>query len=117
LRKFWVDHREVLPVHYAVYLAEVACLKAASANVESVFSGAGKFTKEAPSTGHVLLKRIVRLHYNWKYDFIRPSIKAVCARYMEKFHAAPCAAASDEPSASAAAAAPDAAPPTPTPEA
>ena len=62
----------------------------------------------------VLLMRIVRLHYNWKYDFIRPSIKAVCARYMEKFHAAPCAAASDEPSASAAATAPDAAPPTPT---
>ena len=30
--------------HYAVYLAEVGCKKAAAANVESVFSGAGTFS-------------------------------------------------------------------------
>ena len=48
-RKFWADYRKSLPLHYAVYLAEVACKRAAAANVESVFSGAGKFTDEASS--------------------------------------------------------------------
>ena len=61
---FWADHRRVLPLHYAVYLAEVGCKRAAAANVESVFSGAGKFTDEASSAGHVLLRRMVKLHYN-----------------------------------------------------
>ena len=42
MRKFWAEHKAALPLHYAVYLAEVACKRAAAANVESVFSGAGK---------------------------------------------------------------------------
>ena len=46
LRAFWADHKETLPLHYSVYVAEVGCKKAAAANVESVFSGAGKFTEE-----------------------------------------------------------------------
>ena len=32
-----------------MYVAEVACKKAAAANVETVFSGAGKFTDEVSS--------------------------------------------------------------------
>ena len=46
VRAFWADYKTVLPLHYAVYLAEVGCKKAAAANVESVFSGAGRFTSE-----------------------------------------------------------------------
>ena len=49
LRAFWADHKETLPLHYSVYVAEVGCKKGAAANVESVFSGAGKFTEEAKS--------------------------------------------------------------------
>jgi len=36
----------VLPIHFGVYVAEVACKKAASGNVETVFSGTGKFVEE-----------------------------------------------------------------------
>jgi len=46
LRMFWAEYKSVLPIHYRVYLAEVACKKATAANVETVFSGAGKFTAE-----------------------------------------------------------------------
>ena len=67
LRQFWADHKTSLPLHFAVYMAEVGCKKSAAANVESVFSGAGKFTDEAKSAGHVLISRIVRLHYQYNY--------------------------------------------------
>ena len=85
LRKFWADHKTVLPLHFHVYLAEVGCKKAAAAKVESVFSGAGKFTDEAKSAGPVLPKRMVRLHYNWKYAFLRPTVKEIIERYNKKF--------------------------------
>ena len=58
--------------------------KAAAANVETVFSGAGKFAEEADSTGDVLLRRMTRLHYNWNYDFLRPSIESVIKHYDKK---------------------------------
>jgi len=51
-------------LHFGVYVAEVGCKKIASANVETVFSGAGKFTEEAPNTRPALLRRIVKLHYD-----------------------------------------------------
>ena len=54
-----------------VYLAEMGCKKVAASNVESVFSGAGNFTEEAKLTGPVLLQRIVKLHYNFKYSHTR----------------------------------------------
>ena len=66
-------------------LSEVACKKSAAANVESVFSGAGKFTDEAGSAGHKLISRMVKLHYNWKYPFLLPTIDQVVERYMAKF--------------------------------
>jgi len=85
LRQFWANHKAVLAIHYAVYLAEVGCKKSVAANVESVFSGAGKFTAEAPSTGAELLSRMVKLHYNWKYLFLRPTMSQIIERYNLKF--------------------------------
>ena len=85
LQAFWADHKSIVPLHYAVYLANVGCIKSASANVESVFSGAGKFSKTALSAGHQLLSRMVKLHYNWKYTFLRPSMEDIVKRYNEKF--------------------------------
>ena len=79
-------HKSIIPLHYAVYVAEVGCNKAASANVESVFSGAGKFTGDAKSAGPILIKRMVKLHYNWKYQFLRPTVKEIIMRYNKKFH-------------------------------
>jgi hypothetical protein len=109
-----VDHKTILPIHYAVYLAEVGCKKAAAANVESVFSGAGKFTSEAPSTGAKLLQRMVKLHYNWKYVFLRPTMNKIIERYNLKFRPTMETAA---PSPLAAAPAPTPAPAAPTPAA
>ena len=97
LRKFWAIHKTMLPFHYRTYLAEVACKKAASANVESVFSGAGKFTAEAPLVGPLTLMRMIKLHYNWKYIFLRPTLQEIINRYKQKFHK--CAA--DAPAAAA----------------
>ena len=85
LRGFWADHKSILSIHYGVYVAEVGCKKAAAANVESVFSGAGKFTSEAKSTGPTLLSRIIKSHYNWKYVFLRPTVGEITERYLAKF--------------------------------
>ena len=45
-------------------LAQAGPKKAAAANVESVFSGAGKFTDEAKSAGPKLVSRVTKLHYD-----------------------------------------------------
>ena len=45
----------------------------------------GKFTEEAGSAGPVLISRIVKLHYNWKYTFLRPTVKQIIERYDTKF--------------------------------
>ena len=37
------------------------------------------------TAGHVLLQRIVKLHYNWKYKFLRPTIDEVIMRYNMRF--------------------------------
>ena len=89
LRSFWADHKAALPLHYSAYLAEVGCKKSASANVESVFSGAGNFMEQGGTSGSTLLERMVKLHYNWKYEFVRPILEAVVDRYHEKFKANP----------------------------
>ena len=64
-----------------VFRAEVGPKKAAAANVESVFSGAGKFTDEAKSAGPKLISRMTKLHYDWKYKFLHPTNKQVVDRY------------------------------------
>ena len=32
----------------------------------------------------MLLRRMVKLHYNWKYKFVRPTVEEVCAPYKIK---------------------------------
>lgn len=67
-------------------MTEVGCIRAASASVETVFSGAGKFMEEAPSAGGALLRMMVRCHVNYGYWFLRPTIEEVVARYNQKHH-------------------------------
>ena len=86
LHAFWVDHKAQLPLHFGVYLTEVGCIRAASASVETVFSGAGKFMEEAPSAGATLLRMMVRCNVNYQYWFIRPTLAEVIARYNLKHH-------------------------------
>ena len=118
LRTFWAAHKVVLPLHFSVYCAEVGCKKSAAANVESVFSGAGKFTDEAKSAGPTFISRIVKLHYNSKYPFLRPTEKEIIDRYDSKFRptvyakraASAAASAASSSSAAASAASSSAAP-------
>ena len=42
-------------------------------------------TRQVPATGPVRLSRIVKLHYNWQYPFLRPSKSAIVKRYNDKF--------------------------------
>ena len=64
---------------------EVGCKQSVATSFESVFSGAGKFTAEAPWNGAELLSRMVKLHYNWKYLFLRPTMLQIIERYNLKF--------------------------------
>ena len=103
-RKYWATQKLLLPLHFGAYVAEVAPKKAAAANLETVFSGAGKFTQEAPTTGATLLQRITKLHYNWKYVFLRPTIEEVVRHYNNKFGTTSSSAStSAQPAAEAAA--------------
>ena len=71
--------------------------------------------EEAKSTGPTLLQRMVKLHYNWKYPFLRPTIESVVQRYNQKFgfQASSSSSAALVPPAGAAAAAAAAAPAAP----
>ena len=40
---------------------------------------------QAPLAGPTLLSRLVKLHYNWKYLFLRPTIIEIIERYNLKF--------------------------------
>jgi hypothetical protein len=59
-------------------------LSATNSRSTSRRGACGKFTDEASSAGHVLLRRMVKLHYNWKYKFVRPTVEEVCAPYKIK---------------------------------
>ena len=79
---FWAAHRNQLPVHYAVYLGDCATKKGASANVETIFSGAKQLTDAANRLCDPNLEAYVKNHNNWQYEWLRPSIHdIVCAYY------------------------------------
>ena len=40
---------------------------------------------QATFAGPTLLQRMVKLHYNWKYIFLRPTIEEITKRYKDKF--------------------------------
>ena len=41
--------------------------------------------EEAGSAGPVLIACMVKVHYNWKYIYLRPTVKQVIERYNKKF--------------------------------
>ena len=46
----------------------------------------GKFAEEAKSAGSQLIQQMGRLHYNWQYEFLRPSVQEIVKRYNQKHH-------------------------------
>ena len=50
LSVFWSGQKSVIPVHYFLWMAKVGCVKVASANVETVFSGAGRISMKSTAS-------------------------------------------------------------------
>ena len=74
--------RSTLPIHYSVYLADCASKKAASANVETLFSGAGKLAEDATTMHDDLLGAYVCNHVNWECEWLRPTVHDVACSYL-----------------------------------
>ena len=59
-------------------------MKGASACVESVFSGVNRLLGDfGQAMSPELLELYVFIHYNWQYEFLRPSIEEVVAAYIK----------------------------------
>lgn len=87
---FWLHHRSILPIHYKVFITQVGCAKAASANVETVFSGVGGMLAKAASMGSDLVADYAICHHNFKYPWLCPDdadvVKAYTAMYGKDAH-------------------------------
>ena len=62
-------------------VAEVGCAKVASANIETVFSGAGRISGKSRTLSPTLLSDYAINHYNYKYDWLRPSLDEIIKAY------------------------------------
>jgi len=71
VNRFLADHKKVLPIHYRTYLGDCASKRAASASVESVYSGATKLSNEAERMADEMLAAYIFCHYNWAFEFLR----------------------------------------------
>ena len=90
LNQFWSDYKKALPIHYQVYLGDCGSKRAASASVETVYSGATKLSNEADHLGDDVLAAYVFNHHNWQFEFLRPTIAEIVAEYLKVHgHAAP----------------------------
>ena len=49
---------------------------------------------QATFAAPTLQQRMVKLHYNWKYVFLRPTVEEIFERYKQKFGGSACASAS-----------------------
>ena len=63
----------------------MGCAKVASANVEVVFSGAGRISQKSRCLDPQLLIDYSFLHYNYKYDWFRPTLEEIVAAYMKLY--------------------------------
>ena len=80
-KRFWFEHRIELPLHYNTYVPEVGSPKAASSNVETVFSGVGGMKAKAASLGAGLTTDYTMCHHNWQYECLEPSDQQVVEDY------------------------------------
>ena len=82
LNAFWAAYKHLLPIHYRVYLGDCGSKRAASASVETVYSGATKLSDGSDSLADDVLAAYIFCHYNWKFEFLRPSIPEIVAEYL-----------------------------------
>jgi len=80
--------QHVVPIHTAAYRGSVGSMKGASACVESVFSGVKRLLGDfAQRMSPEVLELYVFIHYNWQYEFMRPTVEEIKAAYL-KLHGA-----------------------------
>ena len=56
-------------------------MKAASASVETVFSGVGNLARKSPTLSADILSDYAICHYNYDYDWLRPSSAEIISAY------------------------------------
>ena len=81
LNAFWAAHKQLLPIHYRVYVGDCGSKRAASASVETVYSGATKLSDGSERMADDVLAAYIFCHYNWKFEFLRPSIQEIVDEY------------------------------------
>ena len=74
--------QHVVPIHTATFRGSVGSMKGASSCVESVFSGVKRLLGDVAATmSPELLELYVFIHYNWQYEWMRPSVEEIVAAY------------------------------------
>ena len=68
-----------------LWVAEVGCAKVSSANVETVFSGAGRISMKSNCVDPEILSNYAFLHYNYKYDWLRPTLEEIVDTYTKLY--------------------------------
>ena len=63
----------------------MGCAKVASANVETVFSSAGSISMKSHCLGPQILSDYDFLHYNYKYDWLRPTLEEIVDAYTKLY--------------------------------
>jgi hypothetical protein len=81
---FLAGQKSVFPVHFSLCLAQVGCAKVASANVKVLFSGAAHLSMKSLCLDPQLLSDAF-LHYEYKYDWLRPKLEEIVAAYMKPY--------------------------------
>ena len=81
LSVFWSGQKSVIPVDYFLWMVKVGCAKVASANVETVFSGAGRISMKSHYLSPQLLSDYAFLHFNYKYDWLLPILEEIVDIY------------------------------------
>ena len=82
--------QHVLPIHVAAFRGRVGCTKGASSCVESVFSGVKRLLGDfAQRMSPEVLELYVFIHYNYQYEFMRPTTEEIVVAYQRLHGGAP----------------------------
>ena len=69
-----------------IYRADVGSMKGASANVESVFSGVKRLLGDFAATmSPEVLELYVFIHYNYLYEWLRPTTQEIVDAYLATY--------------------------------
>ena len=64
---------------------QVGCAKLASANIETVFSGAGRISNKSRLLAAQVLSDYCFRHYNYHFDWLRPQLDEIIKAYLQLY--------------------------------